>query len=130
MQIFLPYMISQRGGSIVNIASIVGERGFAQLGGYAASKSGMIGLTRSVAAEFARDNVRVNAICPGFAETSYTEAFKSNRPALYQTTVDRTPMGRWGSAEEIAHSIAYLLSDLSTYVTGSVMAVDGGWMAT
>lgn len=130
MQTFLPYMVNQRSGSIVNVASVVGERGLPQLAGYAASKAGMIGLTKAVATEFAANNIRVNAVCPGFAETSYAESFKASRPELYQFTIERTPMRRWGTSEEVAHAIAYLLSDLSTYVTGSVFAVDGGWMAT
>lgn len=129
MQVFAPAMLEQKGGSIVNIASIVGPRGFAQLSGYAAAKAGLIGLSQSVAVEFAARGVRVNVIAPGFVATSYADAFRNNRPKLHQWTVDRTPMGRWGQPDEIASCAGYLLSDLASYVTGAVFSVDGGWMA-
>ena len=129
MQIFGRHMVDG-GGSIVNVASIVGQRGLPQLSGYAASKAGLIGLTKTVAVELSDRNIRINAVCPGFAITSYAESFKSNRPELYESTLERTPMHRWGTSDEIAHTIGYLLSDLSSYVTGSVYAVDGGWTAT
>ncbi len=130
MQIFGRHMAEGKGGAIVNVASIIGPRGLPQLAGYATSKAGLIGLTKAVAVELADRNVRVNAVCPGFTSTSYVEDFKSNRPELYEFTLERTPMRRWGTSDEIAHTIGYLLSDLSSYVTGSVYAVDGGWMAS
>tara|TARA_Y100001934_G_C12382695_1_gene793445 strand:- start:720 stop:1466 length:747 start_codon:yes stop_codon:yes gene_type:complete len=129
MQIFGEYMVGRKGGAIVNVASVVGPRGMSQLSGYATSKSGLIGLTKAVAVELAGKNVRINAVCPGFASTSYAENFKLNRPELYEYTLKRTPMHRWGTSDEVAHTIGYLLSDLSSYVTGSIYAVDGGWMA-
>lgn len=129
MQVFIPALLESGGGSIVNMASIVGPGGFAQLAGYAAAKAGLIGLSRSVAVEFAGAGLRVNVIAPGFVETSYAESFRKNRAELHRWTVGRTPMGRWGTAAEIAACAAFLLSDLSGYVTGAVHAVDGGWMA-
>jgi NAD(P)-dependent dehydrogenase (short-subunit alcohol dehydrogenase family) len=129
MQVFIPPMIDNGGGSIVNIASIVGPRGFAQLAGYAAAKAGLIGLSKSVAVELAGSGIRVNVIAPGFVETSYVDAFRTNRPELYDWTLERTPMKRWGRSDEVAACAAYLLSDLSSYVTGAVHAVDGGWLA-
>ena len=129
MQIFAPPMIAGGGGSIVNIASIVGPRGFAQLCGYAAAKAGLIGLSQSVAVELAEQSVRVNVIAPGFVATSYADAFRANQPKLHDWTIERTPMRRWGKSEEVAACAAYLLSDLSSYVTGAVHAVDGGWLA-
>ena len=130
MQIFGRHMVEGSGGAIVNVASIVGPRGLPQLAGYATSKAGLIGLTQAVAVELADRNVRINAVCPGFVSTSYAEDFKSNRSDLYEFTLERTPMNRWGTANEVAHTIGYLLSDLSSYVTGSIYAVDGGWMAS
>lgn len=129
MQIFGRHMVEEKGGAIVNVASIVGPRGLPQLAGYGTSKAGLVGLTRAVAVELADSNVRINAVCPGFASTSYAENFKSNRPELYEFTLERTPMRRWGTSDEVAHTIGYLLSDLSSYVTGSIYAVDGGWMS-
>jgi NAD(P)-dependent dehydrogenase (short-subunit alcohol dehydrogenase family) len=129
MQVFIPPMMANGGGSIVNVASIVGPRGFAQLSGYAAAKAGLIGLSKSVAVELAGSGIRVNVIAPGFVETSYADSFRTNRPELYDWTLARTPMNRWGRSEEIASCAAFLLSDLSSYVTGAVHAVDGGWLA-
>ena len=129
MQVFAPAMIANGGGSIVNIASIVGLRGFAQLSGYATAKAGLIGLSQSVAVELAERGVRINVIAPGFIATSYTEAFKANQPKLFQWTLERTPMKRWGQPEEVASCAAYLLSNLASYVTGAVYPVDGGWLA-
>lgn len=129
MQVFAPAMIANGGGSIVNIASIVGPRGFAQLPGYAAAKAGLIGLSQSVAVELAGRKIRINVIAPGFIATSYADAFKTNQEKLYQWTLDRTPMNRWGQPEEVASCAAYLLSNLASYVTGAVYPVDGGWLA-
>jgi len=129
MQVFGRHMVEEQSGAIVNVASIIGPRGLPQLAGYATSKAGLVGLTQAVAVELANRNVRINAVCPGFASTSYAEDFKSNHPDLYEFTLERTPMHRWGTPDEVAHTIGYLLSDLSSYVTGSIYAVDGGWMS-
>jgi 2-deoxy-D-gluconate 3-dehydrogenase len=123
-----PYMIEQKSGRIVNMASIVGTLGLAELVAYATSKGAIISLTKSLAIEWAKHNINVNVIAPGFCETSYSENFKKNT-ALYDFTVERTPAQRWGKASDIANACLYLTSEMSDYVTGEVLVVDGGWSA-
>jgi len=129
MQIIGKHMVSTGGGSIVNLSSVAGAQGLPQLSGYVASKAGIIGLSKSVALELASQKVRVNVVCPGFIETSFADDFKKNRENLYRFTLERTPMGRWGESHEIAGVAAFLLSDLSSYMTGAIVPVDGGWLA-
>lgn len=121
-------MLAQGSGKIVNMASVVGTLGLPELVGYAASKGAIISLTKALALEWAEAGINVNAIAPGFCETSFTEAFKK-KEALYQFTLDRTPMKRWGSGEEVANACLYMASTLSDYVTGEILNVDGGWSA-
>lgn len=121
-------MVQQKRGKIVNMASVVGTHGLSELVGYAASKGGILSLTKALAIEWARENIQVNVIAPGFCETSYAEKFRDNEE-LYNFTLERTPMGRWGRPQDIANACIYLASSLSDYVTGEVHAVDGGWSA-
>jgi len=127
-QAVLPYMVKQQYGRIVNMASIVGTLGLPELSGYAASKGAIISMTKSLALEFAEDNINVNVIAPGFCKTSYSENFKT-KSDLYDFTIERTPMRKWGESRDIANACIYLASDLSNYVTGEVLNVDGGWSA-
>lgn len=122
------HMVSQGSGRIINMASIVGTLGLPELVGYAASKGGIISLTKSLALEWAENKINVNVIAPGFCKTSYSENFKNNS-GLYDFTIERTPMRKWGEADDIAKTCVYLASDLSNYVTGEVISVDGGWSA-
>jgi NAD(P)-dependent dehydrogenase (short-subunit alcohol dehydrogenase family) len=122
------YMIQQQCGSIINMASIVGTRGLAELVGYGASKGAIISMTKSLAIEWAEHGIRVNVLAPGFCETSYTEKFKKNEE-LYNFTIDRTPMKRWGSSRDISNACIYLASDMSSYITGETISIDGGWSA-
>jgi NAD(P)-dependent dehydrogenase (short-subunit alcohol dehydrogenase family) len=120
------FMVKQNSGKIINMASIIGTLGLPELTGYGASKGAIISLTKSLALEWAENNINVNAIAPGFCETSYTDKFKE-KSELYQFTIERTPMKKWGSGEDIAKACLYLASDMSSYVTGEVLSVDGGW---
>jgi len=124
----LPHMIAQKSGRIINIASIVGALGLPDLSIYGASKGAIISLTKSLALEFSSFNINVNSIAPGFCNTSYADKFKDNKK-LYDFTIERTPLKKWGESEDIAKACLYLASDLSNYVTGEVINVDGGWSA-
>ncbi len=120
-------IMSKKTASIVNVSSIVGPRGFADLSGYAMTKAGVVGLSKSLAVELAKKKIRVNTVCPGFIKTSYANNFKRKLPKLYNYTLQRTPLGRWGSSDEVANLILFLLSQESSYITGNVSYVDGGW---
>lgn len=124
----IPYMMKQRSGRIINMASIVGSLGLPELSAYASSKGGIISLTKSLALEFSKYNINVNAIAPGFCKTSYAEGFKKNNE-LYNFTIERIPLKRWGESRDVANACIYLASDLSNYVTGEILHVDGGWCA-
>ena len=102
---------------------------FKQLSGYALSKSGLIGLTKSLAIEFSDKKIRVNSISPGFIKSSYATKFKKKLPNLYKYTLKRTPLNRWGTCEEVADLILFLLSNNSLYINGNNIFIDGGWNA-
>jgi 3-oxoacyl-[acyl-carrier protein] reductase len=116
-------MIKARGGSIVNISSVIGQMGNAGQSNYAASKAGLEGFTRSVALEVASRGIRVNALAPGFIVTDMTDALDAKQKEAIQS---RIPLQRLGSVEDIAQSVSFLLSDASLYITGQVLQVNGG----
>ena len=116
-------MIRKRAGSIINMSSIVGIHGQGGQTNYAASKAGLIGLTKSLAKETGARGVRVNAIAPGFIQTDMTAVLPEN---LKSALLDSVPLKRAGSPEDIANAALFLASDLSAYVTGQVLGVDGG----
>ncbi len=116
-------MMKQRGGAIVNVSSIVGEMGNAGQAAYAASKAGLIGLTKSVARELASRMVRVNCVTPGFVVTDMTAGLS---PELKEKMTEAIPLGRIGNADEIAAAVAFLASDAASYITGEVLKVNGG----
>lgn len=122
-QVIRPMMKAKK-GSIVNMSSIIGMRGNAGQTSYAASKAGIIGFTKSVALELGSRNIRCNAIAPGFVETDMTHYLKEGDAA--KSFLEKIPLGRFGSAEEIANTTLFLASDLSSYVTGQVLSVCGG----
>ena len=116
-------MMKQRYGRIVNLSSIVGLRGNAGQANYAASKAGLIGLTKSLAKELAGRGVTVNAVAPGFIDTDMTAALPEKAREAMLATI---PMGRLGQAEDVARAVAFFAGDESAYVTGQVLCVDGG----
>ena len=129
----VPEMERAGGGSIVNLASIIGLVGYARgMGGgfnpYAPSKGGVVQFTRNLAIDTAKDNIRVNCLCPGYLWTNLIEQLTGD-PEVLQFMESRHPMGRLGRPEEVAYAALYLASDESSYVTGTPLAVDGGYTA-
>jgi NAD(P)-dependent dehydrogenase (short-subunit alcohol dehydrogenase family) len=119
-------MQAQKSGAIVNVASAAGLIGFRYASAYAASKHGVIGLTRSAALEYARMGIRVNAVCPGFTQTAMVEEMTTVNPQMVEATVKAIPMRRLGTPDEIAQAILWLCSEQSSFVNGHALAVDGG----
>lgn len=117
------FMLKQRSGSIINISSVVGVQGNRGQANYAASKAGMLGFTKSVALELSSRNIRCNAIAPGFIETEMTASLKEE---VLQGWRDSIPLKRGGQPEDIANACVFLASELSSYITGQTLRVDGG----
>ncbi len=121
--------IAQRsGGKIINIASMLSYQGGIRVPSYTASKSGLLGLTRLLANEWAHENINVNAIAPGYMETNNTEALRCDEQRSREI-LDRIPAARWGLPEDMMGSVVFLASRASDYVNGHSLAVDGGWLA-
>ena len=119
----VPIMMRQREGSIINMASVVGVHGNVGQSNYAASKAGMIALAKSVAQEMGPKGIRANAIAPGFIDTAMTQALSDE---VRKAWCEKIPLRRGGTVEDIANTAVYLASDLSSYVSGQVIQVDGG----
>lgn len=116
-------MVKQRSGAIVNLTSVVGEMGNAGQSAYAATKAGLIGFTKALARELAGRNIRVNAVSPGFIETDMTARIAGEAREKLAANI---PLGRLGSADEVARAVAFLASDQASYITGEVLRVNGG----
>ena len=116
------------GGSIVNCASTAGLRGGARASAYYASKHGLVGLTKSVALEYATQGIRINAICPGMTDTELVARQAATAPEKFASLRQRIPMGRTAAVSEIANAVLWLCSDESSYATGAVLSVDGGFV--
>lgn len=121
-------MIESGGGSIVNIATTAGLTGVTRAPAYSASKAGVVLLTKSLALEWARYNIRVNAVAPHYLETPLTEGLRASEK-VYESLVKQIPMRRFGKPSEIVGAVLYLSSHASSYATGTVIAVDGGYLA-
>ncbi|KIC63787.1 glucose 1-dehydrogenase [Pseudarthrobacter phenanthrenivorans] len=126
MKYEIPAMLKTGGGSIVNTSSGAGVVGIRDQAAYVASKHGIIGLTKSVALEYAAQGIRVNAICPGIIETPMMDRFSGGTPEGRERVIGQEPVGRMGRPEEIASAVLWLSSDLGSFATGHAMVIDGG----
>ncbi len=116
-------MLRAKSGRIINITSVSGQAGQMGQANYSSAKAGLIGLTKAAARELGSRGITVNAVAPGFVLTELTQDLA---PELQQMAIDRTPLGRFGTTEEMAYAVAFLASDEAAYITGQVLAVDGG----
>jgi len=123
IQQVLPGMMRERWGRIINISSVVGEMGNPGQANYVASKAGLIGLTKSLALEMGSRNITVNAIAPGFIETDMTHGLTAE---VKEKMLERTPLKRMGTPEDVAHAVKFLASDEASFITGHVLDVNGG----
>jgi NAD(P)-dependent dehydrogenase (short-subunit alcohol dehydrogenase family) len=123
----IPVMLKNGGGAIVNTSSVAGHVGLAQVSVYIASKHAVEGLTKSVALEFAKQNIRINAVAPGVIATEMFDRFADD--ALREQITSIVPVARVGAAEEIAAAVLYLASDAAKFTTGTSLVVDGGFIA-
>jgi len=122
------HMIGQGSGKIINIASMLSFQGGIRVPSYTASKSGLAGITKLLACEWAGKGVNVNAIAPGYMTTDNTEALRADK-ARNQQILDRIPAGRWGEASDLGGAAVFLASSAADYVHGAIIPVDGGWLA-
>ena len=122
------FMKQETGGKIINIASMLSFQGGIRVPAYTASKSGVMGLTKALANEWAKYNINVNAIAPGYMATDNTKQIREDEKRS-QEILDRIPAGRWGTPEDLAGTVVFLASKASDYVNGHTHAVDGGWLA-
>jgi NAD(P)-dependent dehydrogenase (short-subunit alcohol dehydrogenase family) len=126
MKYEIQLMLKQGGGAIVNTSSGAGVKGFKGQAAYAAAKHGVIGLTKSAALDYASQNIRINAVCPGIIETSMMQRFTGGTPEGRERVVAQEPVGRMGKPEEIAAAVVWLCSDAAAFVIGHAMVIDGG----
>ncbi|PBC35596.1 oxidoreductase [Rhodococcus sp. ACS1] len=126
MRAVVPHMIEQGGGSIVNVSSIWGSAAVAGAHAYHATKGAVRNMSKSAAITYAKNNIRVNSVHPGFVGTPLTDAQDAQ---VNEFVLSRTPMGRAGAPEEIAHGVVFLASDESSFMTGSELVIDGGYLA-
>ncbi len=127
MKYQIPAMLKTGGGSIVNNASIAGLVGFAGAPAYVASKHAVVGLTKNAALDFAKQNIRVNSVCPGIIHTPMIDRFAAGNPETLSQLAAGEPIGRIGLPQEIATTVIFLCSEAASFITGQAIAVDGGW---
>lgn len=129
MRVELPAMVADGGGAIVNVASILGKVGYPQAGAYVAAKHGVLGLTKTAALEYAADDVRVTAVCPGFTETDMLSEIGVEEGTVRERIAAQHALNRFGTPEEVAAAILWLCSDGASFVTGTGVDVEGGYLA-
>jgi NAD(P)-dependent dehydrogenase (short-subunit alcohol dehydrogenase family) len=122
----IPLMLKQGGGAIVNTSSGAGVKGFKGQAAYVAAKHGVVGLTRAAALDYASQNIRINAVCPGIINTPMMDRFTGGTAAGREIVIAQEPVGRMGQPEEIANAVLWLCSDAAPFVVGHAMVVDGG----
>jgi 2-deoxy-D-gluconate 3-dehydrogenase len=122
-----PHFLQARGGKIVNIGSMMSLFGASFAAPYGASKGGIVQLTRSLACAWAKDNIQVNAVLPGWIDTALTRRARDEVPGLHERVLARTPAGRWGEPRDLAGIAVFLCSAASDFITGAAIAVDGGY---
>jgi NAD(P)-dependent dehydrogenase (short-subunit alcohol dehydrogenase family) len=122
----IPLMLKQGGGAIVNTSSGAGVKGIAGQAAYCAAKFGIVGLTKAAALDYAKANIRVNAVCPGIIETPMMDRFSGGTPEGRERVIAQEPVGRMGKPEEIAAAVVWLCSDPAAFVVGHAMVIDGG----
>ena len=122
----IPLMLRQGGGAIVNTSSGAGVKGIAGQAAYCAAKFGIVGLTKAAALDYAKSNIRVNAVCPGIIETPMMDRFSGGTPEGRERVIAQEPVGRMGKPEEIAAAVVWLCSDAAAFVIGHAMVIDGG----
>jgi NAD(P)-dependent dehydrogenase (short-subunit alcohol dehydrogenase family) len=122
----IPLMLKQGSGAIVNTSSGAGVKGFAGQAAYCAAKYGIVGLSKAAALDYAKSNIRINAVCPGIIETPMMDRFSGGTPEGRERVIAQEPVGRMGKPEEIAAAVLWLCSGAASFVTGHAMVVDGG----
>jgi 2-dehydro-3-deoxy-D-gluconate 5-dehydrogenase len=124
-----PHMTKAGGGKIINIGSMLSIFGAAYAAPYAASKGGIVQMTKALASAWAKDNIQANAILPGWIDTDLTRAARQQVPGLHERVLARTPAGRWGAPDDFAGTAVFLASPASDFITGAAITVDGGYSA-
>lgn len=127
-QVFGPMMVQRRGGAVVNVSSVLARSGYARMAPYCASKGGLEAFSRALALEWAPHNVRVNCVCPAMVETDMTAGVRGNA-GLNRQVLERTPLGWYAQARDVAGAVVFLCTDAARYITGTTLDVDGGWLA-